>query len=392
MSWLGENPFHTLLLLTETPARWAAWQIAPVSVVLAAGAGLLWSRVTGEPILGWVVALGLVALALADWGLLALLPRLGVSFGAVQPPWLGLVVLRWSLTICALPLTGRWPFQTLVILALVQIAGSVVAAYGMLVEPFRLQVSEVEISSVKFANPGRPLRLVHLSDLHVERLTRRERALPDLVADLEPDLILITGDFLSTSFNTDPVTLTDLRGLLAQLRAPAGVYAVWGTAEVDLPDLLRPLLDDLGIVILEEQVAEVKIHDQRLWLVGLTSTHDPVVDGIKLRALLEVVPPEGFTLLLYHMPDLMPQAAEAGVDLYLAGHTHGGQWRVPGFGAILTSSRFWKRYEAGHYRQGSTHLYVSRGIGLEGFGTPRARLFCPPEVVLLTLSGLGREQ
>jgi len=91
------------------------------------------------------------------------------------------------------------------------------------------------------------------------------------------------------------------------------------------------------------------------------------------------------TVLLYHVPDLMPQAAALGVDLFLTGHTHGGQWRLPCFGALLTSSRYWKRYEAGHYRQGRTHLYVSRGLGLEGFGTPRARFFCPPELVAVTI-------
>jgi predicted MPP superfamily phosphohydrolase len=64
---------------------------------------------------------------------------------------------------------------------------------------------------------------------------------------------------------------------------------------------------------------------------------------------------------------------------------------VPGFGAILTSSSYWKRYEAGHYREKTTDLYVSRGLGLEGFGTPRARFFCPPEVVALTLSGTGKD-
>jgi predicted MPP superfamily phosphohydrolase len=96
--------------------------------------------------------------------------------------------------------------------------------------------------------------------------------------------------------------------------------------------------------------------------------------------------------LLYHIPDLMPQASSLGVDLFLAGHTHGGQWRLPGFGAILTSSQYWKRYEAGHYQEAGTHLYVSRGLGMEGFGTPRARFFCPPEVVALALSGTAERR
>jgi predicted MPP superfamily phosphohydrolase len=83
----------------------------------------------------------------------------------------------------------------------------------------------------------------------------------------------------------------------------------------------------------------------------------------------------------------MPAAVEAGVDLYLAGHTHGGQLRLPFFGAIVTASIYGKRYEMGAYRQGDTLLYVSRGVGMEGKGAPRARFLCPPEVVLCTLMG-----
>ena len=77
-----------------------------------------------------------------------------------------------------------------------------------------------------------------------------------------------------------------------------------------------------------------------------------------------------FTILLYHMPDLMPEAEAQGIDLYLAGHTHGGQWRLPGYGALITSSIFGKRYEMGHYTEGGTQLYVSRGLGMEGLFSP----------------------
>jgi hypothetical protein len=92
--------------------------------------------------------------------------------------------------------------------------------------------------------------------------------------------------------------------------------------------------------------------------------------------------------LLYHTPDLMPHAARLGVTLYLAGHTHGGQLRLPIYGAMATSSRWGKRYEMGRYQEHKTILYVNRGIGMEGLGAPRARFLAPPEVVLWELDGV----
>jgi predicted MPP superfamily phosphohydrolase len=245
----------------------------------------------------------------------------------------------------------------------------------------------LQIASRKLSNPGTPLHILQLSDLHVERLTRRERALSAHVAELKPDLIALTGDFLSTSYNQDARALADLRTFLAQLEAPGGIYAIWGTAEVDRPEFLRPLLDELHIVVLDNEAADVSIRGHHIWLMGISCTRDLATDAAVLGKLTASAPNGAFTLLLYHLPDLMPAARDLNVDLFLAGHTHGGQWRVPGFGALLTSSRFWKRYEGGHYYENGTHLYVSRGIGMEGFGAPRARLFCPPEVVWIRLSG-----
>jgi predicted MPP superfamily phosphohydrolase len=389
MKWLGEKPFHTFLLLTEKPGQWAAWKLVPIPLALAAVAGLLWATVVQEPGWGWAVALGLLALALVDWGLLATLPRAGLSYGPVQPPWLGLTLLRWLIALAAGPFGARWLLPALFVLALVQLLGSVLLVYGTRVEPFRIEITQVELASTKLADPGQPVRLLHLSDIHVERLTRREDKLAVIISELSPDVIVVTGDFLNTSYNDDPRALADLRRLLSRFHAPGGIYGVWGTAEVDRPSVLRPVLRDLGVVLLDDQAVAMTIQGRLLWLMGVSCTRDVGADAARLRDLLGEAPPDAFTLFLYHLPDLMPEAASLGVDLYLAGHTHGGQWRLPGFGAILTSSRYWKRYESGGYREGNTYLYVSRGLGMEGFGAPRARFLCPPEVVLITLDGAG---
>lgn len=388
-----ENPFHSFLVLTEKPGEWAPWKVAPLSLTTAASGGLVWALVGGDPVWGWTVALGLVAFALLDWGLLAFLPWRRISFGAVQPPFLGLTLLRWAITlvaVIAVPVAQGWPLPALVAVALVQTVLWAAAVYGMTVEPFRVQTTLLEIPTAKLTGPGSTLAITQISDLHVERETRRERELPALVTRLMPELILLTGDFLSTSYNEDPQSLADLRTLLAQLYAPSGIYAIWGTADVDRPEFLRPMLEELGIVVLEDQAVQVKVGESRLWLVGMTCTRNLEADGARLSSLLADAPAGALTLLLYHTPDLMPQAAAQGVDLYLAGHTHGGQWRLPVFGALLTSSFYWKRYEAGLYQEGDTLLYVSRGLGMEGFGAPRTRFFCRPELVSITLTGTSQ--
>jgi predicted MPP superfamily phosphohydrolase len=392
MNWLGEKPFHTLLLWTEAPARWADWQVVGTGAILWTSAAVAWAAAVNNVRLAGLVAGILLAFALSDWLLLAALPRFDVSFGPVQPPWLALTLLRWLLAVSAAGLAVGWVLPVLLTLAGLQAMISVLAAYGLLVEPFRLAISELEIPCAKLANPKPPVRILQLSDLHIERLSRRERALLDPVQDLSPDMVVLTGDFLNTTYNRDDRALTDLRTFLQHVRAPSGVYGVWGTAEVDVPDFLRPVLQELGITILEDSASEVMIQGQRLWLMGINCTRDLDTDGAMLRHLLNTQPPDSYSILLYHTPDLMPQAANLGVDLYLAGHTHGGQWRLPLFGALLTSSRFWKRYEAGHYRTGQTHLYVSRGLGMEGFGAPRARFLCPPELVVVTLRGLANSE
>ena len=95
-----------------------------------------------------------------------------------------------------------------------------------------------------------------------------------------------------------------------------------------------------------------------------------------------------FAILLYHTPDLAPEAAEAGVDLLLCGHTHGGQVRLPLYGAVVTSSLYGKAFEIGRRQIGGLTLYVTRGLGMEGSGAPRVRFLCPPEVVLWEIGGV----
>ncbi len=306
-------------------------------------------------------------------------------------PWLGTILLRGGLAwaACALArrrLPARLGTAAVLLgaLNLALLAGEVDCLYY---EPFNLTVTHVHLAGPQAG--ASELRIVHLSDLHVERLTRREERMLAAVEQLQPDLILLTGDYLNWSYVDDPLARHDARLVLSRLRARYGVYAIAGTPCPDTPESMAALFGGLeGVTVLDDEIARVQAGDRTLYLAGLTP-RGRLADARTLAGLMRQVPPGAYSILLYHSPDLIDSAAELGVDLYLAGHTHGGQIRLPGVGAILTSSWYGKRYEAGLYRVRGTQLYVSRGLGMEGLGMPRLRFLCPPEVVDIVPDGGG---
>lgn len=381
------NPglLHTALVLSGSLGRISPLALAPVWLALAAVACWPWAvgaRVNLAPPAPTIAVMSL-CFTLADGIGLALLPRAGRSFGPVTPPLLALTLGHTSLT---LAIGLLWPSGPGLLLTIaLRLAISAAFLYATWVEPFRIGVTQAKLRSPKL-NGHTPLRLLHITDLHVERTTSRERELLHLVEELAPDAILITGDYLSMSSVHDEHSQAEARDLLARLCASSPVYAITGSPPVDLSAVVPVIFEGLPITWLLDTVEELRVNGHTLRLAGLRCTHERHADGPRLRRLLDGNPERAFTLLLYHSPDLMPEAAELGVDLYLCGHTHGGQVRLPLFGALVTSSHFWKRYEMGRYEENGTTLYVSRGLGMEGMGAPRARFLAPPEIVLWTLS------
>ncbi|MBI4790267.1 MAG: metallophosphoesterase [Chloroflexi bacterium] len=311
---------------------------------------------------------------LGDWVLLAALARAGKSFGPSKPPTLVLAVFR--LIPAAFPLPWN---------LLLQFLGTLLVVYGFWIEPHRIHVTRQTLRSAKLKT-RKPLRVLQLGDLHVERITRRERQLSELVRALAPDLILFTGDFLNTSYLKDPVTLEQARTILSEWRAPLGTFAVMGSPAVDKPENVARLLDGLEIRVLRNQTVTLDGDGDRIDLVGIDCTHKPFLDIAALDSCMNGRP-EHFTILLYHSPDLAPEAARRGVDWQLSGHTHGGQVRLPFIGALYAGSLYGKRFEAGRYQLDGLTLYVARGIGMEGKAAPRVRFLCPPEIVLWEVGG-----
>jgi predicted MPP superfamily phosphohydrolase len=364
------NPFDVVLNGVDRVEALPAPVFAAALLGLAALAG--WAY--GD----WLRALAVWAFFLGDWALLRGLPRAGRSFGPARPPTLLLALLRMPAAL--LPLPWMLPAQAL---------GTVLVVYGFWIEPHRVGLTRQSLRTPKL-RPGRPLSLLHLGDLHAEiAATERERQTLAHLRAAAPDVIVFSGDFLNLSYLHDERAWEVARGFLREVRAPLGVYAVTGSPAVDRPEVVPQVLEGLAhIQWLRDEAVTLEHAGQAIRLAGLSCTHKPHEDGPRLSALLGEAgaDPPPLTILIYHTPDLAPEAAEAGVDLQLSGHTHGGQVRLPGYGALYAGSLYGKRYESGRMQEGGLTLYVIRGIGMEGKGAPRVRFLCPPEICLWEIS------
>lgn len=390
---LTKSFFHHVLVGFGAPAAWPDWTLNLIAGAVAAGLGWLWATLGAGFNNGLLVFLIQLSFFIADRNLLVSLPDRRVSFASWRAQFFALALPRAAATLALgllIPWLGwRGLFYTNIAL---QFLGTLLLYRAAILEPARLALTDLLLATDRLPEGQAALRILHVSDLHIERLGVREEKSLELARAAAPDLILITGDFVNLSFNVDPVTHAQVREYLGQFSAPCGVYAVTGSPPVDLPGVIPPLFDGLAVRLLKDEAVRVCGPDgQVLTLVGIECHHDIARDAANLERVLSAASLDGPRILLYHSPELMPQAVEHEIDLYLCGHTHGGQVRLPVVGAVLTSSKLGRRYVMGHYHEGRTHLYISRGVGFEGLGAPRVRLFCPPEITLITLGGSGAQ-
>lgn len=230
---------------------------------------------------------------------------------------------------------------------------------------------------------GRPVRLVQISDLHLEEFNGYFRKVAALVAGLNPDLIVLTGDYLEEERNIRAVL-----DFLRQLKAPHGVYAVQGNWEYWSRlegENLRRHFHGAGVKLLINERSDLDIGGQRLSILGL----DYPSSSDQLRRLQEQADPTRFNLLLSHVPGFSHEHLERHIGLILCGHTHGGQVRMPLLPPLYLP-RFSGRFVAGSYQVGRHHtpLYVNRGIGTSVLPV---RLNCRPEITVVTLNGVRSE-
>jgi len=268
---------------------------------------------------------------------------------------------------------GRRQFLTAGIVGFAA-APFLLSAYGATHGSKACEVSEV---SVPF---GRSMRVVQLSDIHAGvYMTRREiRRYVDQAEALHPDLLVLTGDFISNSMAFLPECLEET----ARVAARYGTFAVLGNHErwYGTNRELQTTFRRIGIPLLVNSHRVIRTEQGLFAVAGIDDLRNGHADLEKaLGGLKPVVP----VLLLSHRPEIFPQAAAHGIPLTLAGHWHGGQIKLGLAGMGISLAHLRTPYPEGLFRINASRLYVSRGIGTTF--TP-VRLNVPPEVTLLHLT------
>ena len=255
--------------------------------------------------------------------------------------------------------------------------------WGFLVEPGRLVVREQTIQLDNWPHELDGLRIAVLSDIHADDWfidDKKLRTIVERTNQLQPELIVILGDYMSTNGNvTRRVEPEHFGPILKDLHAPLGVYSVLGNHDWWYSGIqVRRGLEKNGIQVLENEVIHFDARGTQLWLVGLAdlwTRKQAVADTIAMV-------PEGKPFIaLTHNPDIFPDVPQRA-PLLVAGHTHGGQVRLPLIGSVVESSDYGDRYVKGHVIENNHHLFVTTGIGTS---IVPVRFGVPPEIVVLTI-------
>jgi hypothetical protein len=265
----------------------------------------------------------------------------------------------------------------------------VAGAYGLLYGRLNLQTTQQRIRLERLPKAFAGFRIAQLSDIHIGPFMTAEqiRKYVEITNRLKPDLIALTGDFVTW----DPSTQHAVVNALTGLHAPFGIFGCLGNHEAwsHTEDSITRMFQDVGIRILRGERVPVTTAGQSFNLMGVdfeTSRHmSPGSEKFVhtyLQGVESLIAPETANILMSHNPDTFDRAADMGIGLRLAGHTHGGQVALEFVSPEIAPSRLVTPYVSGWFQKPGGQLYVNRGIGT--IGVP-IRIGAPPEITVYEL-------
>jgi len=239
-----------------------------------------------------------------------------------------------------------------------------------------LQLRRHEFEFDDLPAPFDGFQILHLSDIHIDVLPDAAKAAAELIAGTNADVCVMTGDYLHHTHATLERVRDGMRELVDSIHTQFGTYGVLGNHD---GASVTPVLESVGIRMLINESTSIDLGGERIIITG---TDDPHYFQTPAQEAALAGAPDGFKIALIHTAEIADRAAANGFDLYLAGHTHGGQVCLPGGRPILTRLHRHRRYAVGRWRHGDMQGYTTTGVGTS---PPAVRFNCRGEVALITL-------
>jgi predicted MPP superfamily phosphohydrolase len=253
--------------------------------------------------------------------------------------------------------------------------------YSFIFEPNNIQVERIGVKIENLPESFNNVKIVHLTDFHSYDFGKREKRVLEILEDINPDFVFITGDFIDHNTKDLDSCQKFWRELSSQYQGKT--FGVLGNHEhwIKSPDIaaIKKLLEENGIFILNNENRKIFQGDKYIYLLGVDDPDSEKDDLPKAMINTEENIPK---ILLAHSPDIIDNLQGEKVDLILVGHTHGGQVVIPFVKPFWVPTKNRGKYASGLFRVNNTNLYVNRGIGMASL---QVRFNCSPEITVIEL-------